>query len=298
MSESIIGVIGGTGLYEMEGLENIERIEIDTPYGKPSDAYILGTLAGKKMAFLPRHGTGHRILPHELNFRANIWGMKKLGVEQLISVSAVGSMKEDIEPGHIVFVDQFIDRTRMRPSTFYGDGIVVHVGFADPTVDRMRNHLKKCADELDIVNHDGGAYVCIEGPQFSTRAESIMYRGWGVSVVGMTNMPEARLAREAEIGYATIALATDYDCWHDGHDDVTVDAVMAVLRDNAEKAKRIIVRYVETVQDNLLQGHEAVTAARMGLMTDAAVIPEQRKKDLEPILGPIFAARLAAQSQS
>jgi 5'-methylthioadenosine phosphorylase len=286
MIEQIIGVIGGTGLYEMEGLEGIERIELKTPFGAPSDSYLSGTLHGKRMVFLPRHGSGHRILPHELNFRANIWGMKKLGVTQLISVSAVGSMKEDIAPGHIVFVDQFIDRTKNRPTTFFGEGVVVHVGFADPICLAMRAQLVKVGSESDVVCHDGGTYVCIEGPQFSTRAESLLFRSWGVSVVGMTNLPEARLAREAEIAYATIALATDYDCWHEDEEAVSVESVMAVLRDNAQKAKILISDYVRTVPEDLAS--EAWTATRQGLMTAEADIPASRREALAPILNPIF----------
>ena len=289
MTEQIIGVIGGTGLYQMDGLEDIERVEMDTPYGSPSDAYLLGRLHGKRMAFLPRHGTNHGILPHELNFRANIWGMKKLGVTQLISVSAVGSMKEVIEPGHIVFVDQFIDRTKNRPASFFGEGVVVHVGFADRVCLAMRAHLVKVGSESDFVCHDGGTYVCIEGPQFSTRAESLLFRSWGVSVIGMTNLPEARLAREAEMAYATIALATDYDCWHEEEEAVSVDSVMAVLRDNAQKAKILISDYVRSVPAEL--SSEAWTAARLGLMTPEDAIPASRREALAPILDPIFGAQ-------
>ena len=286
MSEQIIGVIGGTGLYQMEGLENVEKIELVTPYGSPSDAYVKGELAGQKMVFLPRHGSNHGLLPHELNYRANIWGMKKLGVTQLISVSAVGSMREEIAPGHIVFVDQFIDRTRSRQSTFFGDGVVVHVGFADPVCQAMRSHLQNVGAQSGFECHNGGTYVCIEGPQFSTRAESHLFRSWGVSVIGMTNLPEARLAREAEIAYATIALATDYDCWHEEEEAVSVEAVMAVLKANATKAKELIRRYVETLPGDLQS--EAWTATRFGLMTPKDAIPTKRQEELAPILQPIF----------
>ncbi|MEE2903985.1 MAG: S-methyl-5'-thioadenosine phosphorylase [Myxococcota bacterium] len=289
MREQIIGVIGGTGLYQMEGLENVEKVELETPFGAPSDAFLRGQLGGQKMVFLPRHGSNHGLLPHELNYRANVWGMKKLGVTQLISVSAVGSMREEIEPGHIVFVDQFIDRTRARPSTFFGDGVVVHVGFGDPICSSMRTHLQMVGEESGFRCHNGGTYVCIEGPQFSTRAESHLFRSWDVSVIGMTNLPEARLAREAEIAYATIALATDYDCWHEEEEAVSVEAVMAVLKANAAKAKELIRMYVEKLPQNLES--EAWTATRLGLMTPKDAIPAERYTELAPILEPIFETR-------
>ncbi|MEE8209391.1 MAG: S-methyl-5'-thioadenosine phosphorylase, partial [bacterium] len=225
MTAPRIGVIGGSGLYEMEGLRAKEEVEVDTPYGAPSDSYLTGELGGVSMVFLPRHGHGHRILPTHLNSRANIFGMKKLGVEWIISVSAVGSMREEIEPGHIVIIDQFFDRTRERPSTFFGDGVAGHITFADPVCPILRSVLLEAARAAGATVHDGGTYVCIEGPQFSTRAESKVFRSWGVDVIGMTTLPEARLAREAEICYATIALCTDYDCWHEGEEDVTIEAV-------------------------------------------------------------------------
>ena len=240
MREQIIGVIGGTGLYQMEGLENVEKIELETPFGAPSDAYLRGQLGDQKMIFLPRHGSNHGLLPHELNYRANIWGMKKLGVTQLISVSAVGSMREEIEPGHIVFVDQFIDRTRSRSSTFFGDGVVVHVGFADPVCSSMRTHLQMVGKESGFKCHNGGTYVCIEGPQFSTRAESRLYRHWGAEVIGMTAMPEARLAREAELPYALLAMVTDYDSWKDDAETVDVAQVVEQMRGNAKLARKAI----------------------------------------------------------
>jgi 5'-methylthioadenosine phosphorylase len=265
----------------MDGLESIDRVEIGTPYGDPSDAFITGVLAGQSMVFLPRHGVGHRLLPHEINFRANIWGMKKLGVERIISVSAVGSMKEEIEPGRLVFVDQFIDRTRHRPSTFYGDGLVVHVPMADPVSPPLREALVRAAG--DIPHQDGGTYLCIEGPQFSTRAESFLYRNWGVDVIGMTNMPEARLAREAEIAYATIALATDYDCWHEEEESVSVDAVLEILRRNVEKAKSVIDAYVRGPREPLCE--MSSTAVRTSMLTPFERIPDERYRALEPILG-------------
>ncbi len=291
MANPTIGVIGGTGLYELDGLEDIERVELQTPYGAPSDAYVLGTLHGRRMAFLPRHGVGHRILPHELNFRANIWGFKKLGVEQLVSVSAVGSMKEWIHPGELVMIDQFIDRTRVRPSSFFGDGVVAHVAFSHPICETMRKGLLASAERESIKAHDGGTYVCIEGPQFSTLAESRLYRTWDVAVVGMTNMPEARLASEAEICYATIALATDYDCWHEEEESVSVDAVLAVLKSNAEKAKRVISSYVQNLSDSALEAEPCRTATRAGLLTPESAIPPERRRALAPILDPIFAER-------
>jgi 5'-methylthioadenosine phosphorylase len=281
--EPIIGVIGGSGLYEMDGLENIERVRLETPFGEPSDPFITGVLGGQKMVFLPRHGVGHRILPHEINFRANIWGMKRLGVTQLVSVSAVGSMKESIAPGHMVLPDQFIDLTKKRISTFYGSGLVVHVPFADPVCLEMRGLLKSAGDSVGATVHGKGTYVCIEGPQFSTRAESFVYRSWGVDVIGMTNMPEAKLAREAEICYATIALATDYDCWHASEESVTVAAVIATLTANVETAKSIIRAYAKNVAD--LSASACRTAARISLMTQRDRIPAQIRADLAPILG-------------
>jgi 5'-methylthioadenosine phosphorylase len=231
-----VGVIGGSGLYEMKGLRNVREVRVRTPFGSPSDAYVTGTLDGVPMVFLPRHGRGHRIQPSDLNFRANIWGMKKLGVEWIVGVSAVGSMKEEIHPGDIVAVDQFIDRTRRRVDTFLGDGIVGHVAMADPVCGLLHNALVESAEEVGARLHRRGVYLCIEGPQFSTRAESLLYRSWGVDVIGMTNLQEAKLAREAEICYATIALATDYDCWHDDEEDVSADGILEVLNRNVHPA--------------------------------------------------------------
>ncbi len=278
-----IGVIGGSGLYEMDGLEDIERVTLDTPYGAPSDAFITGVLDGHRMVFLPRHGATHSVLPHEINFRANIWGMKKLGVDRLLSVSAVGSMKEAIVPGHLVLVDQFIDRTRQRASTFYGDGVVAHVPLADPICPMLREALNDHAGAVPVEVHHRGTYICMEGPQFSTRAESFLYRSWGVSVIGMTNMPEAKLAREAEICYATIALATDYDCWHEEEESVTVEAVLETLRKNVNNAKTLIRATVADAAERStceLCG----TAARTSIMTPLDAIDASRKADLEPIL--------------
>jgi len=236
----VVGVIGGSGLYEIQGFESVEEVRLATPFGDPSDAYVLGVLGGIRMVFLPRHGRGHRILPSEINFRANIWGLKKLGVTRIVSISAVGSMREDIAPGDFVVVDQFFDRTRHRRDTFFGEGIVAHVMFADPVCPEVRRALLESGKELSLRMHDGGTYVNMEGPQFSTRAESRIYRQWGVDVIGMTNLQEAKLAREAEICYATVAMATDYDCWHESEEDVTVEAILAVMSRNVGNARRLI----------------------------------------------------------
>lgn len=287
MSQPVVGVIGGSGLYDIEGLTNVEEKVIETPFGAPSDAYITGTLEGVKMAFLPRHGRGHRLLPSELNYRANIYGMKTLGVDRIISVSAVGSMKEEIVPGHIVIPDQFFDRTQgKRASTFFGDGVVGHVQFADPICPGMAQRVHAAAQAVGATVHKGGTYICIEGPNFSTRAESNIYRSWGVDIIGMTNVPEARLAREAEICYTTVALATDYDCWHDGHDDVSVEAVIAVIQQNVSTARQIIK---ETVR-GIAAGQETANcgcgeALKYAVMTDVSLIPDETRKALDPLIG-------------
>ena len=240
MSRQRVGIIGGSGLYSMDGVSDLEEVQVETPFGAPSDAIMVGTLDGHPVAFLPRHGRKHDVPPHQINYQANIWALKAVGVRWLISVSAVGSMKEDIVPGQLVMVDQFIDRTRTRPSSFFEDGIAAHVMFSEPTCPVLRAALLAAAEAEQVQHHDGGTYVCIEGPQFSTRAESLLYRSWNVEVVGMTNLPECRLAREAQIAYATIAMATDYDCWHEGEEDVSVESVIAVLRANVDKAKRVL----------------------------------------------------------
>ncbi len=284
MSQAVVGVIGGSGLYEIEGLTDIEEIRVETPFGDPSDAYITGTLEGVKMVFLPRHGRGHRYLPSEVNYRANIYGMKKLGVQQIISVSAVGSMKEHIVPGHIVLPDQFFDRTQgKRASTFFGNGVVGHVQFADPICGDLCDILHQSSIEAGATVHKGGTYICIEGPNFSTRAESMIYRSWGVDVIGMTNVPEARLAREAEICYATVALATDYDCWHQEHDDVTVEAVLAIIHQNVAMARDIIKSAAKRLGEPRACGcHKALEFA---VMTRKDLIPEQTRLDLDLIMG-------------
>lgn len=281
MGEQVIGVIGGSGLYEMEGLTDVKRVAVDTPFGPPSDEYITGNLDGVKMVFLPRHGRGHRLLPSEVNYRANIYGMKKLGVSRLISVSAVGSMKEEIVPGHIVIPDQFIDRTNGRVSTFFGGGVVAHVQFADPVCRELSGVLHDAAKDAGAVVHKGGTYICMEGPAFSTRAESNLYRSFGVSVIGMTNIPEAKLAREAEICYGVIALATDYDCWHEAHEDVSVEAVLATIKRNVAMAKSIIRNAVRRM---VIPGCQCESALQYAIITEKSVIPEQAKERLAFIL--------------
>jgi 5'-methylthioadenosine phosphorylase len=249
MSEAraTIGVIGGSGLYQMPGLTDIEEVALDTPFGRPSDAYTIGTLAGERVAFLPRHGRGHRINPTELPVQANIYGFKLLGVSHLLSVSAVGSMKLEIAPLDLVVPDQIFDRTCLRPRTFFGEGVVVHVGFGDPFCPDLRGVLADAAETTGARVHRGGTYLCIEGPQFSTRAESRIYRQWGVDVIGMTAIPEAKLAREAEICYATLALATDYDVWHESEEAVTVEMVVENMHKNVAKAQEVIRRVVPLI---------------------------------------------------
>jgi 5'-methylthioadenosine phosphorylase len=284
MGGKVIGVIGGSGLYEMEGLEVQEEVSVDTPYGKPSDNYIVGTLDGQKFIFLPRHGRGHLVSPSEINFRANIYGMKKLGAQALIAISAAGSLQADIEPGHMVVIDQFIDRTKARPSTFFEGGVVAHLGFADPVCSTVRELLIKSAKDSGATVHEKGTYLCMEGPQFSTRAESHMYRQWGAHVIGMTNLQEAKLAREAELCYATLALSTDYDCWHEGHDDVTVEAIIAVLNKNAAMAKTIIknvVPHLNKVQPSCT----CCEALKNAIITDRSKIPAATKEKLALIAG-------------
>ncbi len=284
----VVGVIGGSGLYEIEGLTDVEEVRLTTPFGDPSDAYITGKLNGIRMVFLPRHGRGHRLLPSEVNYRANIYGMKTLGVNRIISVSAVGSMKEEIVPGHIVIPDQFFDRTAgKRASTFFGGGIVGHIQFADPVCQDLAGTLTDAARRVGATVHAGGTYICIEGPNFSTRAESRIYRSWGVDIIGMTNIPEARLAREAEICYATVALATDYDCWHEGHDDVSVEAVVAIIRQNVATAREIIKTAVTD-----MARHETAcscdSALEYAVMTERGQIPQTTLDDLQPLLGKYF----------
>jgi len=287
MKQPVIGVIGGSGLYEIEELTDVREIKLETPFGAPSDVYVTGTLGDAKMVFLPRHGRGHRLLPSEVNYRANIYGMKTLGVENIISVSAVGSMKEAIVPGHIVIPDQFFDRTQgKRASTFFGNGVVGHVQFADPVCSDLSSILVVAAKNVGATVHEGGTYICIEGPNFSTRAESNIFRSWGVDIIGMTNLPEARLAREAEICYGTVALATDYDCWHDGHDDVSVEAVIAIIQQNVATAKQIIKNAANMIVLQRQKRHCACSEAlKFAIMTDKKLIPSATLKNLEPIVG-------------
>jgi 5'-methylthioadenosine phosphorylase len=279
-----IGIIGGSGLYSMPGFEAQEEIAIDTPWGRPSDHYIVGTLSGKKVAFLARHGRGHKYSPSELNYRANIFGMKKLGVKHILSLSAVGSLKEEHEPLHFVLPDQFVDRTMGRASTFFGDGIVAHIGFSDPVCDPLADLVHDTAKTLDgIVTKRGGTYLCMEGPAFSTKAESNLYRSWGMDVIGMTNLQEAKLAREAEICYCTVAMVTDYDCWHPHHDAVTVADIIANLVKNAENAQRLVQAAVARIEDGLVcKCHSALKNA---IITSPAAMPDATKQKLDLLIG-------------
>jgi len=279
-----IGIIGGSGLYQMDGLKVLFERHVDTPFGDPSDPFVIGEIDGVRVAFLSRHGRGHRRLPSELNYRANIYGFKVLGVETLLSASAVGSMKESYHPTDIVFPHQFIDRTRHRPDTFFGNGIVAHITFADPICAGISFLMGEAAREAGATAHMGGVYLCMEGPQFSTRAESNLYRSWGVDVIGMTNLQEAKLAREAEICYATMALVTDYDCWHETADAVSVDQVLTHLKTNAAMAQKIlratVPRIVERARDCACP-----TALQYAIITDPTMIPPRVKDDLAPIIG-------------
>ena len=277
-----IGIIGGSGLYQMSGLTNIEEVEMETPFGKPSDAYRVGILEGKPVAFLARHNRNHTILPSELNFRANIYGFKKLGVEWILSASAVGSLKEELAPLDIVLPDQFYDRTKTRVSTFFGDGIVVHVTFAHPVCERLASVIEDAGKDVDVGIKRGGTYLCIEGPQFSTLAESNTYRSWGMDLIGMTNLQEAKLAREAEICYTTIALVTDYDCWHPQHDAVTVTDVIENLRKNTENAQNIIRAAVKRLPID--RTCKCGRALKHAILTDLRKVPEPTLRKLELLL--------------
>jgi 5'-methylthioadenosine phosphorylase len=283
MGSGVIGVIGGSGLYRMEGLEGIREVEVKTPFGKPSDRLVRGRLAGVELVFLPRHGHGHRWLPTEVNFRANTFAMKKIGVERIISVSAVGSLREEIAPGHVVIPDQFIDRTTQRPSTFFGRGLVAHVSLADPFCKDLSGILTAAANSEGAKVHAGGTYLCMEGPQFSTRAESHLYRSWGAHVIGMTNLQEAKLAREAEICFATLALATDYDCWNESAGDVEIDHVLAVLKQNVDLAQRTIRR----AAPQLLSARSCACASALkdAIITERARISKKLRAELRPLIG-------------
>jgi len=286
MSEAQIGIIGGSGLYKMDALKDVEEVRVDTPFGSPSDALILGTLEGTRVAFLARHGRNHSLLPSELPFRANIYAMKQLGVEYLISASAVGSLKEEVKPLDMVVPDQFIDRTKNRVSSFFGEGIVAHIAFGDPVCKKLAGVLAEAIALLelpDVTLHRGGTYVCMEGPAFSTKAESQLYRSWGATVIGMTNLPEAKLAREAEIAYATLALATDYDCWHPDHDSVTVEMVIANLQRNAVNAQKVIQEVVRRLSENPPPS-EAHSALKYGILTQMDKAPAATKEKLNLLL--------------
>jgi len=286
MAEIKIGIIGGSGLYKMEALKDIEEVQIDTPFGPPSDAIILGTLESTRVAFLARHNRNHTLLPSELPFRANIYAMKSLGVEYLISASAVGSLKQEVKPLDLVVPDQFIDRTKGRDSTFFGEGIVGHIGFGHPVCEKLAGVLTDAIASLnlaDITLHRGGTYICMEGPAFSTKAESNLYRSWGASVIGMTNLTEAKLAREAEIAYATLALVTDYDCWHPDHDHVTVEMVIGNLHKNAENAQKVIQETVRRLSENPPDS-EAHSALKYAILTPLDHVPQSTKDKLSLLL--------------
>jgi len=276
------GILGGSGFYEMPGFEETNRIALQTPFGAPSDPYVIGTLSGRRVAFLARHGAGHRILPSELNFRANIYGFKILGARAILSSSAVGSLKEEYRPGDIVIPDQFVDRTRHRPDTFFGDGIVAHVAFAHPFCEVLRGNLIEACRETGVRCHDGGIYVCMEGPQFSTLAESRLYRSWGMDLIGMTNLQEAKLAREAEMCYATLALVTDYDCWHPDHDSVEIEDVLRIIRRNAENAQEILRRTLARPEPKDACGCRR--ALDDAVITRRDLWPEETRHRLRPLL--------------
>jgi 5'-methylthioadenosine phosphorylase len=286
--QHVLGVIGGSGVYALEDLDKVEEIEVDTPYGPPSDLVIRGRdkQSGTTMLFLPRHGRGHRVSPSDINYRANVCALKMLGATHLVSVSAVGSMREEIAPGHFVLADQFIDLTKRRVSTFFDRAIAAHVAFADPVCGHMRKALKDAANdvlqETSVKVHDGGTYVCIEGPQFSSRAESLVYRSWGVSVIGMTAMPEAKLAREAELPYAILAMSTDYDCWHSTEEAVTVDAVIAVLRQNVQHARKVLHALARRLPDP--KESAACEALKGAVMTRPDLVPVDVKTQLRWLL--------------
>ena len=275
---NVLGVIGGSGIYDVPGIELVREHALETPFGAPSDRIVRGRSGETELLFLPRHGRGHRTPPHEINYRANIAALKLLGATHVVSLSAVGSMKEEIAPGHVVIVDQYIDLTKRRPSTFFENGIAAHVAFGDPVCPALHAALVNAARRAGGTVHVGGTYVCMEGPQFSTRAESLIYRGWGVSVIGMTAMPEAKLAREAELPYATLALATDYDCWHESEEDVSVAAVMAVLAANADLAKRTVLELAKELPDP--KESPATTALAHALITPKDAIESEARARL------------------
>ena len=282
MEDIKIGIIGGSGIYDIEGVENVETVGIDTPFGKPSDKIIVGVLKGVKFAFLPRHGRGHKISPSELNFRANIYAFKKLGVEKVLSISAVGSLKEELKPRDFVIPDQLFDRTKNRASTFFGDGIVAHVGFAEPFCPKFSKIAYETAKQIGINVHKGGTYICMEGPQFSTKAESSVYRGLGFSIVGMTALPEAKLAREAEMCYVTVALVTDYDCWKED-EEVSVEKILANLSANSDNAKKFIKTILPKLAETSVCSCQSALA--MSIVTSADAIPKETLKKVKLLVG-------------
>jgi 5'-methylthioadenosine phosphorylase len=289
LPQAEIGIIGGSGLYSVPGLTRAKESRISTPFGKPSDAYICGLLEGRKVAFLARHGRGHRILPTELNFRANIHGFKQLGVERIVSISAVGSLKEEHKPLDFVIPDQFFDRTRHRIDTFFGSGVVAHIAFADPVCGELAAIVEAACKKAGVNVKRGGTYLCMEGPQFSTKAESNVYRGLGMDVIGMTNLQEAKLAREAEICYVTVAMVTDYDCWHPHHDSVTVNQIIAVLKRNAENACKVVQQTVAAMPRT--RSCKCGSALAHAILTDRKMIPVATKKKLKMILGKYLQAK-------
>jgi len=286
MAKAEIGILGGSGLYEMEGFSGVERVTLDTPFGEPSDEYLVGTLDGRAVAFLPRHGRGHRFTPSEVNFRANVFGFKLLGVEWIISVSAVGSLKEEYAPRHILIPDQFFDRTKLRKDTFFGDGLAAHISFAEPVSPVLSAILYECASEVGATVHKGGTYVNMEGPAFSTKAESYWHRACGFDVIGMTNLTEAKLAREAEIAYATMAMVTDYDCWHEEEESVNVEMLIETLRQNADTAKAIIRAAVKRIPDE--PDPLCANALAIAMITDRTKIPPATLEKLRPVVGKYF----------
>ena len=281
-----VGIIGGSGLYNLKELEKVEKVQLDTPFGEPSSDFLTGEVHDIPVIFIPRHGLGHVLLPTEIPFRANIWGLKKLGVTHLISVGAVGSLKEEIIPGHMVFPDQFIDLTRHRTSTFFGNGVVGHVQFGDPVCPKLCEKLVKAAQTVGATIHLGGTYICMEGPAFSSRAESLLYRSWGADVIGMTNAQEAKLAREAEMAFASIALATDYDCWHVSESEVNVEDIIKVMHENVETARRIIVETLRNLPPDFPNSQQ--DALKFALITEKAKIPQKTRSDLDLLLNKYF----------
>ena len=286
MQQAEIGIIGGSGLYSMPGFSDVHEVSLETPFGAPSDPYVLGTLEGRKVAFLARHGRGHRYMPTEINYRANIHGLKQLGVERILSLSAVGSLKQEHRPLDFVIPDQFIDRTRHRVDTFFGDGLVAHIGFADPVCDELAEIATGACKTAGVNVKPGGTYLNMEGPQFSTRAESNLYRSWGLDVIGMTNLTEARLAREAELCYATVAMVTDYDCWHEEHDSVSVDQIIAVLLKNAEHACSVVRQAVAAMPKS--RGCKCGSALKNAIITQKNTVPAATLERLRLLVGKYF----------